>query len=132
MTTTTAPTQAPTATQARALAHYLPMAAEAVAPRRFTFYVDGCGIEVHAVAATRKEAHKLAWASLTDEQQNRTACLDCIDEQAVAPRRFATVYCSQCGAEFPGAMRDGGFSACREHATPETHAALFARLRGAL
>ena len=65
----------PTPTQARALAHYLPMAAE-----------------------------------------------------AEAPRQFSTVWCSQCGAEFAGAMRDAGFSACKEHATPETHAALFARL----
>ena len=52
--------------------------------------------------------------------------------QAVAPRRFATVYCSQCGAEFHGSPRDGGFSSCREHTTPDTHTALFARLRGAL
>ena len=51
---------------------------------------------------------------------------------AVAPRRFATVYCSQCGSEFAGAYRDAGFSACREHTTPDTHTALFARLRGAL
>jgi len=34
---------------------------------------------------------------------------------AAAPRWFLTVYCSQCGAEFPGRARDGGYSACREH-----------------
>ena len=52
--------------------------------------------------------------------------------QACKPRMFSTVYCSQCGADFPGAWRDSGFSACIEHATPDTHALLFSRLQGAL
>lgn len=51
---------------------------------------------------------------------------------AVAPRMFTTVYCSQCGNEFMNVDRDGGFSACIEHRISDTHAALFARLRGAL
>lgn len=48
--------------------------------------------------------------------------------QAVAPRMFTSVSCSQCGNEFPGVMRDAGFSACSEHRAPEDHKALMARL----
>jgi len=39
-------------------------------------------------------------------------------QAALTPRRFLTVYCSQCGSEFTGAARDAGFSACREHSVP--------------
>lgn len=48
---------------------------------KFTYYVDGLDIEVSAVAATQREAHKLAWASLTDEQKNAARCLEWIDTQ---------------------------------------------------
>lgn len=58
------------------------MEAAATEIRRFTFYVDGVGIEVTADAASEKQARKMAWDSLTDAQQNNCACLDCIDEVA--------------------------------------------------
>lgn len=38
--------------------------------------------------------------------------------QAAAPRMFTSVSCSQCGSDFPGVLRDGGFSACSEHRAP--------------
>ena len=33
----------------------------------------------------------------------------------IAPRMFTSVSCSQCGCEFPGAGRAGGFSHCTDH-----------------
>lgn len=51
---------------------------------KFTYYVDGLDIEVSAVAATQREAHKLAWAALTEEEKNAARCLDWIDTQEVA------------------------------------------------
>jgi hypothetical protein len=74
--------------------------------------IDGC----RAAKQARALAHYSAQAALTTP----------------TPRMFSTVYCSQCGAEFPGVWRDGGFSACIEHATPDAHALLFSRLQGAL
>lgn len=47
--------------------------------QKFTFYVEGCGIEVSVLAETQKQAHAAAWQSLTDTQKDRTACLDLID-----------------------------------------------------
>ena len=52
--------------------------------KRFTFYVEGVGIEVSAVAESQKAAHQIAWNSLTEAQRNAAACLDCIDTEEVA------------------------------------------------
>jgi hypothetical protein len=49
---------------------------------KFTFYVEGVGIYVEAVAESEKLAHRAAWQSLTDEQKDAAACLDCVDEVA--------------------------------------------------
>jgi hypothetical protein len=49
-------------------------------PSKFTFYVDGLGIEVSAISDDVNKAHKLAWASLTDEQRDAAGGLDWIDE----------------------------------------------------
>lgn len=48
---------------------------------KFIYYVEGCGIEVSVIAATQKEAHKVAWDMLTDEQKNAAACLDWVGEE---------------------------------------------------
>ena len=50
---------------------------------KFTYFVEGVGIEVTAVAATQKEAYKIAFASLTDAQKNACQILDWIDESKV-------------------------------------------------
>jgi hypothetical protein len=50
---------------------------------KFTFFVDGLGIDVSAVASTEREAHKLAWQSLTEEQKESTACLDCVNVEKI-------------------------------------------------
>ena len=51
---------------------------------RFLFVDDEGNISVFLwiEASTEKEARKLAWAQLTDEQQDAIGCLDCIDEVA--------------------------------------------------
>jgi hypothetical protein len=49
---------------------------------KYVYYVEGCNIEVSAVATDQKTARKLAWESLTDEQKNAAACLDWIDTEA--------------------------------------------------
>lgn len=46
----------------------------------FTFVIDPTGEEIKVTAATEKEAHRKAWESMTDEQKNSCACLDCVDE----------------------------------------------------
>jgi hypothetical protein len=46
---------------------------------KYVFYVDGLDKEVEVVAADQKAAHALAWKSLTSEERDRVACLDCID-----------------------------------------------------
>ena len=48
---------------------------------KFTYYVEGVGIEVSAIASTQKEAYKLAFASLSDEQKDACQILDCIDQE---------------------------------------------------
>jgi hypothetical protein len=47
----------------------------------YTYYVEGVGIEVVVTASNRKEAHKMAWQLLTDEQQNACCGLDWVDTQ---------------------------------------------------
>ena len=68
---------------------------------------------------------KLLESLLTPTQRSQAVAADkaatlahYAGQAALAPRRFLTVYCSQCGAEFTGAARDAGFSACREHTAP--------------
>jgi uncharacterized protein YdeI (YjbR/CyaY-like superfamily) len=51
--------------------------------RRYLFYVEGVGREVWSDPAfSQSEAHKQVWTWLSPEDQDRTACLDCIDEEA--------------------------------------------------
>jgi|TARA_R110000868_G_scaffold63120_2_gene190269 hypothetical protein len=50
---------------------------------KYTFYVEGCGIELSVTADSEKSAHKMAWAMLSDEQKNSAACLDCVEVEAV-------------------------------------------------
>ena len=50
---------------------------------------------------------------------------------APAPRRFTSVSCSQCGTDFPGVLRDGGFSSCREHRDPYTRITFYSDTIGA-
>lgn len=50
--------------------------------KAYTFYVDGVGKEVVMRAESEKAAHKKAWESLTSEERNMTACLDCIEVSA--------------------------------------------------
>lgn len=49
--------------------------------RRYLFYLEGLGREVWSDPAWRAtEAHRQVWQSLSHDEQNRVACLDCIDE----------------------------------------------------
>ena len=50
----------------------------------YTFYADGLNIEVEAQGDSEAQAHRAAWAALTDEQRNACACLDCVDERPAA------------------------------------------------
>jgi hypothetical protein len=52
--------------------------------KRFTFYVEGAGIDVSVVAETEKAAYQLAWASLTERQKDACVGLDCVDAAEVA------------------------------------------------
>lgn len=40
---------------------------------------DNINLEVWVEAETEKQAHKLAWESLTSEQKDALGCLDCVD-----------------------------------------------------
>jgi hypothetical protein len=48
--------------------------------RTFVFVVDPSGKEITVTAASEKAAHRAAWESLTDDEKNATACLECVDE----------------------------------------------------
>lgn len=48
----------------------------------YTFVIDPSCEEFHVTASTEKEARKQVWDSLTDDQKNACACLECVDEQA--------------------------------------------------
>jgi hypothetical protein len=48
--------------------------------RTYIFAVDPSGKEIAVKAASEKEAHLAAWNSLTDDEKNAAACLECVDE----------------------------------------------------
>lgn len=52
---------------------------------KFLFVDDSCNIDVElwVTANTEKEARKIAWSMLTDEQKDNCGCLDCIDEVSI-------------------------------------------------
>ena len=52
----------------------------------FTFIVEPYGHEVTWVAATEKEAHRMAWAALADDVKDGCECLDCVNEVALEPQ----------------------------------------------
>lgn len=56
-----------------------------VAGRKFLFVDDDGHIDVElwVEAPTKREARKLAWAQLTDEQRDACGCLECVDEAAI-------------------------------------------------
>jgi len=45
----------------------------------FIYCVEGIDKKVEVAAENQKEAHKLAWETLTTEEKNRTVCLDLVD-----------------------------------------------------
>lgn len=49
---------------------------------KYLFVDDDCriSVELWVEAATEKEARKLAWAMLSDEQKDACGCLECVDE----------------------------------------------------
>jgi hypothetical protein len=51
---------------------------------KFVFVDGDCHIDVEITvqAATEKEARKLAWSQLTDEQKDACGYLECVDEIA--------------------------------------------------
>ena len=53
--------------------------------KKFTYVVLPWGFEVQMIAATQKEARKLAWNSLTQEQQDNCEDLDWVDEEPLTP-----------------------------------------------
>lgn len=48
--------------------------------RTYIFVVDPSGKEITVKAASEKAAHRAAWESLTDDEKNAVACLECVDE----------------------------------------------------
>lgn len=50
----------------------------------FLFYIEGLNREVWVAGNSEKEAHMKLWNSLDSYEQDRVACLDCIDERKVA------------------------------------------------
>jgi len=49
--------------------------------RRYLFHAEGLGREIWSdPAVSEHEAHRQVWRSLEPDEQNRVACLDCIDE----------------------------------------------------
>lgn len=49
---------------------------------KFVFVDGDCHIDVEITvqANNEKEARKMAWAQLTDEQKDACGCLECVDE----------------------------------------------------
>lgn len=47
--------------------------------KQYVFAVEPWGFEVTVKAESYKEAHKLAWSTLTDAQKDSCECLDWID-----------------------------------------------------
>lgn len=49
---------------------------------KFLFVDDDMhiNVELWVEAETEKQARKIAWNMLTDEQKNACGCLDCVDE----------------------------------------------------
>lgn len=50
---------------------------------QYIFVVEPFGFEVQVQAKSSKEAHKLAWESLTDEQKDNCEYLECVDTDEV-------------------------------------------------
>jgi len=48
---------------------------------QYLICIEGLGQEVWQEARSEKEALKLVWNSLTDEERNLVVLMDCIDEQ---------------------------------------------------
>jgi hypothetical protein len=53
---------------------------------KYTFYIDGINKTRSAIADDEKSAHKAIWEGLSDSEKNCTACIDCIDEEPIAPQ----------------------------------------------
>lgn len=48
---------------------------------KYTFYAEGLGIEISVTATSQKEAHRMAAATLTDDQMDALVSLDWIDTE---------------------------------------------------
>jgi hypothetical protein len=50
----------------------------------FLFYIEGLNREVWVEGETERAAMSKLWNALESNEQDRVACLDCIDERKVA------------------------------------------------
>lgn len=47
----------------------------------YTFYIEGLNREVSVKADSERLASKAIWNSLSSDEKDAVACLDCVDEQ---------------------------------------------------
>lgn len=46
---------------------------------KYTFYLEGLGIEMTILAESEKQAAKAIWAKLSDKQRDFLVIMDCVD-----------------------------------------------------
>ena len=76
--------------------------------QEFVFYAEGVGRDVVAVSVSEREAHRLAWSQLTDEEQDNCRGLDLVGVRCADGRGL----CSTCYYDDGGSCTNGNPGGC--------------------